>query len=102
LPEGFLSEECTEEDLELVEHSLQSMEAALDSLDVLTSDQHSEDLWAGFETSNGILAEFSDLGSRLEAIQHCYTEEEKAYAEAFYTNFSAKSEEVRGWIQTNS
>jgi hypothetical protein len=68
LPEELLSEECTEEDLELVDHSLESMEAVLNSLDVLTPDQHSEELWVGFETSNEILAEFSDLGSRLEAI----------------------------------
>jgi hypothetical protein len=68
LPEELLSEECTEEDLELVDHSLKSMEVVLNSLDVLTPDQHSEELWAGFETSNEILAEFSDLGSRLEAI----------------------------------
>jgi hypothetical protein len=72
LPEEFLQEECTEEDLALVEHILQSMVAALNSLDVLTFDQESEELWAGFETSNEILEElyeeFSDLGSRLEAI----------------------------------
>jgi hypothetical protein len=31
------------------------MEAAMNSLDVLTFDQHSEELWAGFNTSNEIL-----------------------------------------------